>query len=135
MAEAYLSFCAKDFESFLFEFQFEVPMIHNLYDGMLTLLTNLMKKYIKKKSLFNESNEDLKTGKDLLEIDVGRAENHKLLNCVEIGTETRLHFNECALLAGDEVLKFRRECLKFYSAAREYLMKNLSVDSALIKYA
>lgn len=137
MTEAYLSFCAfcaEDFESFLLEFQFEELVIHNLYDGMLTLLANLMKKYIKKKSLF-KANEDLKTNKDLLENDVSRAANHKLLNCVETGTETRLYFNECVSLVRDEVLKFRRECLKFYSTAREYLMKNLPVDSALVKCA
>lgn len=48
-----------------------------LYDGMLTLLKNLMKEFIKKKSLFN-ANEDLKAGADLLEIDVSRAANVEL---------------------------------------------------------
>lgn len=44
-----------------------------------------------------------------MEIDVSRAANHKSLNCVEIGTKARLHFNESILLAADEVMKFRRE--------------------------
>ena len=49
--EIYLSFCAfcaEDFESFLTQFQFDQPMIHVLYDGMFNLLTNLMKRFIKK---------------------------------------------------------------------------------------
>lgn len=111
MAEAYLSFCAfyaEAFESFLLEFQFDQPMIHKLYVGMLALLTNLMKKFIKKKSQ-SKANEDLKTGQDLLEINVSRSANHKSLNCFEIGTKARLHFNKYILLAGDEAMKFRRK--------------------------
>ena len=137
MTEACLSFCAfcaEDFESILLEFLFDQPMIHKLYDDMLTLLKNLMRKFIKKNSPF-KANEDLKTGEDLLEIDLSRAANHKSLSCAETGTKATLHFNECVLLTYDEVFKFRRECLKFYSAAAEYLIKNVPVDSALIKYA
>ena len=108
MAEAYLSFCAfcaEAFESFLLKFQFDQPMIHKLYVGMLALLTNLMKKFIKKKS----QSKDLKTGQDLLEINVSRSANHKSLNCFEIGTKARLHFNKYILLTGDEAMKFRRK--------------------------
>ena len=93
-------------------------MIRKLYDGMLTLLKSLMKEFIKKKGLFND-NEDLKAGENLLEIDVSRAGNHTSLNCIEISTKARLHFNEYAVLVGDEVLKFRRKCLKFYNMATE----------------
>ena len=49
-------------------------MIQILYDVMLALLKNLMKKLIKK-SLF-KANGDYLTGEDLLETDVRRAANH-----------------------------------------------------------
>ena len=54
MSEVYLAFCAfatGDFESFLLWFQNDQPMIHMLYDGMFNLLTNLMKKFIRKKGV------------------------------------------------------------------------------------
>ena len=71
MSEVYLSFCAfatGDFKLFLLQFQNDQPMIHMLYDGMFNILTNLMKKFMKKKVLFNE-NGDFHAKEDLLKID------------------------------------------------------------------
>ena len=100
---------------------------------MFTLLTNLLKKFIKKKLIFHPNGE-LK-GSDLLEVDVLKASNHKALNLVEIGTKAKLHFSECTLLADKTSSNFRAECLKFYCAATSYLMKALPVDVSVIKYA
>ena len=78
MTEIYLSFCAffiEDFESFLNQFQFDQPMIHVLYDGMFNLLTNLMKKFAKKKHIF-ESAEKFKSNEDLFNVDVSKTSNH-----------------------------------------------------------
>ena len=71
ISKVYLSFCAfssEDFESFLLQFQFEEPMVHMLYDGMFTLLTKLMQKFIRKKVLFRE-NGDFITKDDLHQLD------------------------------------------------------------------
>ena len=91
VSEVYLSFCAfatGDFESFLLQFQNDQPMIRN---GMFDLLTNLKKKFIKKKVLSNE-NDGFHAKKDLLKIDVLKAKNNKPLNLIDIDMKTKSFF-------------------------------------------
>ena len=91
VSEVYLSFCAfatGDFESFLLQFQNDQPMIRN---GMFDLLTNLKKKFIKKKVLSNE-NDGFHAKKDLLKTDVLKAKNNKPLNLIDIDMKTKSFF-------------------------------------------
>ena len=115
MPEKYLSFCAfatGDFESFLLQFQNDQPMIHMLYDGMFNLLTNLMKKFIKKKVLFNE-NGDFHAKKDLLKSDVLKAKCNKPLNLIDIGKKVKSFFFDFSLIEDESCRNLRTECLNF----------------------
>lgn len=137
ISEVYLSFCAfssEDFESFLLQFQFEEPMVHMLYDGMFTLLTNLMQKFIKKKVLFRE-NGDFITKDDLLKINVLETKNTKPHKLIDIGTKAKLYFSSSSLIEDESSKKFRTECLNFFMSATNYLMKSLPYDVPLIKQA
>ena len=114
--EIYLSicaFCIEDFESLLTQFQFDQPMIHVLYDGMFNLLTNLMKKFIKQKHIF-ESAEKLKSSEDLFNVDISKTSNHKPLNLIKIGTKAKLPLSGCVLLEDEKEKNFQSECLQFY---------------------
>ena len=136
MSEVYLSFCAfaiGDFESFLLQFQNDQPIIHMLYDGMFNLLTNLMKRFIKKKVFFNE-NGDFHAKEDLLKIDVLKAKNNKPLTLIDIGTKAKSFFSDFSLIKDESCSKFRTECLNFYVVAINYLMNSLPFDVAVIKY-
>ena len=132
MSEAYLSFCAfatGDFESFLLQFQNDQPMIHMLCDGMFNLLTNLMKKFIKTKVLFNK-NGDFHAKENLCKTDVLKAKNNNLLNLIDIGTKAKSFFSDFSLIEDESCSKFRTECL----VATNYLMNSLPFDVAVIKY-
>lgn len=55
MTLPYLAFVvslSNEYESYLLTFQSEKPLIHMLFHGMSTLLTNILKHFVNKKSLF-----------------------------------------------------------------------------------
>ena len=115
MTEVYLSFfafCTEDFESFLTQFQFDQPMTQGLYDSMFNLLTNLMKRFIKKKHTF-ESAEKLKSNEDLFNVDVSNTSNHKPLNLIEIGTKAKLLLSGCVLLEDEKEKSFDQNACNF----------------------
>ena len=101
---------------------------------MFNLLTNLMKKFIKKKVLFNE-NGDFHVKEDLLKIDVFKAKNNKPLNLIDIGTKAKSFFSDFSLIEDESCCKFRTECLNIYMVATNYLMNSFPFDVAVIKYA
>ena len=106
-------------------------MIRVLFDGMFNLLTNLMKKFIKKKHIF----EKLRSNEDLFNVDVSKTSNHKPLNLIEIGTKAKLLLSGCVLLEDEKEKKFRSECLQFYIEATDYLKNSLPFDCRVIRYA
>ena len=92
---AFCAFCTEHFEEFLLQFQYVQPMIHLLYDGMMTLVKGLMRKFIKKKYLQQDGKS--KDDDAILEIDVLDKDKAKMADKVVIGTRANLLFSQCKI--------------------------------------
>ena len=71
-------------------------MIHILYDGMMTHVKGLMRKFIKKKYLQQDGKS--KDDDAILEIDDLDKDKAKVADVVVIGTRTNLLFSQCTIL-------------------------------------
>ena len=100
---------------------------------MFKLLTNLMKKFIKKKVLVNKSG-DFHAKENLLKMDVLKAKNNKPLNLIDIGTKVKTFFSDFSLIEDESSSKFCTECLNFYMVATNYLMNSLQFDMIVTRY-
>ena len=125
--ESYLAFCA-----FLLQFQHDLPMIHVLYNGMMTL-KGLMRKFIKKKYLQQDGKS--KDDDAILEIDVLDKDKAKVADGMVIGTRANLLFSQCTILRGELSAKFRAECLRFNQISTKYLNDNLPINVKVITHA
>ena len=136
-AKAYFSFMtffAQDFEVFLQKFQYEQPMIHVLYLGMIEVIRTIMTKFIRKKYLVTDEGT-AKPDEDLLKVNVLSEKMCKPANqVVKIGTFAKRLLRSHCILTDDIYFKFQQECLKFYQRATTYLLENLPIDNKLIKY-
>lgn len=128
---AYIAFCAysaRDFESFLLPFQSEKPMIHLIYPQMVSLLRNLMVKFIKIKYI----DEKLETG-TLHTLNADDNKKHRSLGNIDVGTKVKTMFHDVKFLPSDAQQKFREDCLKFYTTSVSYLQLNLPFENSFIK--
>ena len=97
------------------------------------LLFNLMNKFCKNGSVYEDSMSSIKSTGDLVEVDVTLQKTQKSAKNIDIGTKTKLLLIESSL-SDAEKLSFRGECLKFYAAAVTYLQDNLPFKVSLIKH-
>ena len=63
----------------LLTFQSKKPLIHMLFHGMSTLLTNILKHFVNKKSLFDTKDyvSNIKSIHDLVKLNLGNKEHLK----------------------------------------------------------
>ena len=133
---AFIAFVSQDFESFLVQFQSDAPLIHLLFPKMKELVFNLMTKFVKKDKMY-ENVDDLSTVKDimkLLEIDVSLKKSQLSYKVIDIGTKAKLLLQNEAISEEDKT-KFRKDCLRFYANATDYLIQNLPFNENLIRHA
>ena len=127
---AYVAFCAyvaRDFESFLLPFQSEKPMVHLMYPQMVTLLRNLMVKFIKGKHI-----EEKCVAGVLHTLDVNDKKKHRSLSHIEVGTKVKTMFTDPEL-PSETQNTFRSDCLKFYTTSVSYLQLQLPFDNCFLK--
>ena len=113
---AFIAFVSQDFESFLVQFQSDVPLIHLLFPKIKELVFNLITKFVKKDKMY-ENVDDLSTVKDimkLLEIDVSLKKSQLSYKVIDIGTKAKLLLQNEAISEEDKT-KFRKDCLMFYA--------------------
>lgn len=136
LTKLYLSFIAyasQDFESFLFLFQSDEPLIHMLYQKMGDLLLNLMVKFCRNANLHEDSGSP-KSIHDLAQLDVTLQKVQKPAKTIDVGTKAKLFLTESSL-SDEERIAFRGECLKFYAASVTYLQEKLPINVSLIRNA
>ena len=133
---AFIAFVSQDFESFLVQFQSDAPLIHLLFLKMKQLVFNLMTKFVKKDKMY-ENVDDVSTVKDimkLLEIDVSLKKSQLSYKVIDIGTKAKFLLQNEAISEEDKT-KFRKDCLRFYANATDYLIQNLPFNENLICHA
>ena len=132
---SFAAFLAHQYESYLLTFQSEEPRIHMLYNGMGSLLSSLMSKFVNKKSLYVAGGEKdtLKPVIQLLSLNVNLKENLKSKALIDIGTKAKLLLSE--IPDQDKVAFFRSSCLKCYVSATDYLQINLPFNNKVIEHA
>ena len=84
---SFIAFASQDFDSFLYLFQSDEPLIHIL---TIDLLFNLMNKFCKNGSF-------IKSTSDLVEVDVTLQKTQKSAKNIDIGTKTKLLLIELSL--------------------------------------
>ena len=124
----FVVFSAQDFQSFLVPFQSKVPLIHQLYPAMMSLVYGLMRKFIKTSKL---NTDDLSKN---ITIDVRKERNLKPLKSIEVGCKAKLLFST-NIITDPEQEAFRKRCLSFYQTAVEKLQMKLPLDINLLKDA
>ena len=117
---SYIAFFSQDFDSFLFLFQIDEPLVHMLYQKMGKLLFNFSNKFRKNGSIYEESITFPKSISDLMNIYLTLQRAQKSSRNTVIGPKTKLLLTESSLLDFKN-LTFSGECLKFYAAAVAYL--------------
>ncbi|XP_066933369.1 uncharacterized protein [Clytia hemisphaerica] len=145
--EAYLGFMlyfSQDFESFLREFQFSIPMIHVLWPRMADLTRNLMTKFVRRRWLFEQEEIEGKRSEkkpptpvsnhDIFGIDVTQDLKCKKPAYVEIGAKAKVLFSG-NLFSNEKEEQFRKNCLKCFQISVGYLLNHLPHDKKLIEYA
>ena len=131
---SFMIFVAQDFEVFLRKFQYEQPMIHVLYPGMIEMIRTIMTKFVRKKYLVADQGT-AKSDEYLLKVNVLSEKICKPANQVEIGIFAKRLLGSDNILIDHICLKFQQECLKFYQRATTYLLEKLPIDNKHIKYA
>ena len=117
--------CVKElFDSFLRAFQVEGPMVHCLYSSLVDLVKSLLKRFVKADRVAG------KAGKDLVDFDVSKAENHLSDIELEIGTPTRQRLARVGAGKKIQCLHYMKE---FYIAASKYLLQQLPLKNALLR--
>ena len=69
---SFMVFLADQYETFLVTFQWEKPLIHMLFHGMTSLLTNLLENFVSKKSLhsYADGSRKMKNVPDFVQLNV-----------------------------------------------------------------
>ena len=80
-----MTFVAQDFEAFLRKFQYEQPMIHVLYPGMIEMIRTVMTKFVRKKYIVTDQGT-ARPDEDLLKVIVLSEKICKCANQVKTGT-------------------------------------------------
>ena len=91
---SFIAFASQDFDSFLYLFQSDEPLIHIL---TIDLLFNLMNKFCKNGSVYEDSMSFIKSTSELAEVDVTLQKTQKSAKNIDIGTKTKLLLIELLL--------------------------------------
>ena len=75
------------------------------------------KQFVKKKKISSDLCSNIY-------IDVGKKENLKPLNLIDIGTKAKLLFSDSTFFPDEKQTKFRQDCLNFYVTAMQHLQKS-----------
>ena len=83
---SFVVFLAHEYESFLLTFQTGKPLIHMLYHGMSTLLSNLLQHFVSKKSMYIsvDGNREIKSTDYLVKLDLGKKRILNLINLLKL---------------------------------------------------
>ena len=68
-------------------------------------------------------------------IDVSQKKNLKPLNLIDTCTKAKLMFTNASFFPDEKQTKFRKDYLKFYTAAVQYLQSKLPLDIPFVKHA
>ena len=77
---AFVIFLSNEYESYLLTFQSEKPLIHFLFHVMSTLLTNILRHFVNKKSLFDTKDgvSEIKPIHDLVKLNLDKKRSFKI---------------------------------------------------------
>ena len=118
---SFVTFLPHRYEIYLLKFQSEEPLIHMLHLDMSSLLTDLMRNFANKKSLFDVTDgvQVLKPVHSLAQLNLNKKESLKAKPFIDVGTHAKLLLEG---IADDEKVKgFPSSCLKSYVTATTYL--------------
>ena len=100
---AFFHSVATEFETFLREYQTDVPLIPFLYEDLKNLMLRIMKKFIKK---------DLLTKRNPLKVEVDKVCNHLPCNEIDVGISALCHLRKIKVSEGHLNI-FYKDCRKF----------------------
>jgi hypothetical protein len=113
------------FSPFLTLFQREEPLIHILHDQLSELVRRLLSRFIKSDAFGD------KTGKELLSVEILKAENKLCDKTIEIGGPTRVALKKQVKKEQHSVpIKAMRQ---FFEVATQYLMDKLPLGREILK--
>ncbi|XP_054722965.1 uncharacterized protein LOC129232887 [Uloborus diversus] len=104
-------------------FQTEAPLIHILYDEMVSLVKTLLGRFLTNSFFQNLPGTDLKV------LDVSKAEYWKTASAIDIGLDTQ---KAMASLSDTEKKSFYLGARSFYLACTKKLLKTLPLDNRLL---
>ena len=98
---SFIAFASQDFDFFVYLFQGDEPLIHIL---TIDLLFNLMNKFCKNGSVYEDRISFIKSTSDLVEVDVTLQKTQKSAKNIDIGTKTKLLLIESSLSDAESCL-------------------------------
>ena len=98
---SFIAFASQDFDFFVYLFQSDEPLIHIL---TIDLLFNLMNKFCKNGSVYEDRISFIKSTSDLVEVDVTLQKTQKSAKNIDIGTKTKLLLIESSLSDAESCL-------------------------------
>ena len=130
----YLSFTVflpHQYEAFLVTFQSGKPLIHMLFHGMMSLLTNLLENFVSKKSLYSYADGSCKVKNvlDLVQLNLEKKENLKPSNFVDVETKAKTII--CDFDDEKNKNKFYSTWKKCYVAPISYFQTNLPFNKKM----
>ena len=107
-----------------------------LFYDMSTLLTNILKHLINKKSLSDTKDgvSKIKPIHDLVKFNLNKKDHLKSAKLIEVGTKSR-SFIQSSLAVDEDFAKFCSYCCKCFAAVLSYLQMNLSFSIKILEYA
>ena len=130
---SFVAYFATDFESFLTKFQSMKPLIYTLYEEILTLLWNIMARFVRSKHLTEMKDGEkhaLPVNQPLL-VNTCDKDVVKGLHHVDVGTKASGLSLSSSLGIGEVEKKFRSDCLQAYGNVADYLKKMLPINSLI----
>ena len=130
---SFVAYFATDFESFLTKFQSMKPLIRTLYEEILTLLLNVMAKFVRSKHLseMKDGEKHALSVNQLLLVNTCDKDVVKCLRHVDVGTKASELFLSSSLGIGKVEKNFRSDCLQAYRNTADYLKRMLPINSLI----
>lgn len=122
---SFFSLIAGILEPFLKKYQTAQPMIPFLYDDLIRIILELLKKFVKPVIL--------ETGiKNILKLEWNKAENFLPLEKLDVGFATRKYLKDSNISGKDQIL-FLKDCQKFLIGTVKIFFERCSLKYKLIK--
>lgn len=118
----FLQNCSNLFSGFLLLFQKEEPLIHIIYDEMVSLVKKILGRFLVESAFKDNKGDKLKS------IDLHQGQNW--LPKPEIGSDTLVQISE---LSATEKSNFFLGARAFYIACAEYLLKSLPLENKFLE--